>query len=219
MSNLDALIRSEAVVTLAVIEKHEHAVPLAQAVLEGGLRTIEVALRTDESLEAMQAIASAVSDITVLAGTVINASQAEAAVNAGATGLVGPGFSADVSRWCAERNVPYVPGVATASEIMMALDHGHRLLKFFPAGQLGGLDMLAALHAPFAMHGTSYLLTGGMGETQLDAALRVPYVAAVGGSWIASRALVNDGAWATITSRARTAHEIAMNARSGMQSS
>jgi 2-dehydro-3-deoxyphosphogluconate aldolase/(4S)-4-hydroxy-2-oxoglutarate aldolase len=219
MSDLDTLIRAEAVVTLAVVDSSEDAAPLARALLDGGLTTIEVALRTDESLRAIRAIAEAVPDITVLAGTVIHPDQAQEAVSAGASGLVSPGFSSAISSWCAERQIDYVPGVATASEIMTALDHGHRLLKFFPAKQLGGLEMLAALHAPFASHGVSYLLTGGMTESNLGDALRVPYVAAVGGTWIAPVSRVRDHAWAEITASARVARESAIRAREAGASS
>lgn len=213
MSDMDAHIHAEAVVTLAVIDNSNDAVSLARALIAGGLTTVEVALRTGESLKAIRNITELVPEITVLAGTVINVDQAEDAVEAGATGLVSPGFSSAISRWCSEHQISYVPGVATASEIMMALDHGHRLVKFFPAGQMGGLEMLAALHAPFAAHGTSYLLTGGMTDVDLEAALRIPYVAAVGGTWIAPRVQVHDHAWDAITASARAARDVATRAR------
>lgn len=213
MTDFNARIREEAVVTLAVVDDPADGAPLARALLEGGLASIEVAMRTPQSLEAIAMIAEAEPTITLLAGTVITVEQAKDAVAAGATGLVSPGFSAGISLWCEQQGVPYIPGVATASEIMAALDHGHRLLKFFPAAALGGLDMLSALHAPFAIHETSYLLTGGMTTADLDEALRVPYVAAVGGTWIAPRSLVREHDWQAITQSARASRAAALQAR------
>jgi len=213
MTNIEALIYSEAVLTLAVIDRSEDAAPLANALLEGGLTTIEVALRTDESLRAIRLIADQEPNITILAGTVLSVDHADQAVGAGAKCLVSPGFSSDVSRWCSAREVTYIPGVASASEIMVAIDHGHRLLKFFPAAQLGGLDMLEALHAPFASQGISFLLTGGMNQIDLESALRVPYVAAVGGSWIASRSRISDKAWEAISISAQLARDFATQIR------
>lgn len=213
MTDFNSLIRDEAVVTLAVVDDPADGAPLARALLDGGLTSVEIALRTQQSLDAIATVADAEPTITLLAGTVITVAQAKDAVAAGATGLVGPGFSTGISRWCEQQGVPYVPGVATASEIMAALDHGHRLLKFFPAAALGGLDMLAALHAPFAIHDTSYLLTGGVTPSVLDQALRVPYVAAVGGTWIAPQSLVREHDWQTITLSARAARAASLQAR------
>lgn len=216
MPELDVLLRSEGVITLAVIENSADAEPLAQALLDGGLGIIEVALRTPESLRAIAHITDSLAKMLVLAGTVLTVSQAEESIGAGARGLVSPGFSQEVSAWCAARNVPYIPGVATASEVMTALDHGHHLLKFFPASSLGGLPTLAALEAPFSHRGVSFMMTGGMRETDLEEALSVPFVSAVGGSWIATKSDVTSGEWEKIAARASSARALVSRLRPGV---
>jgi 2-dehydro-3-deoxyphosphogluconate aldolase/(4S)-4-hydroxy-2-oxoglutarate aldolase len=208
MMDIESLLRQEGVITLAVLENSDSALPLAEALLAGGLTTVEVALRTDQSLIALQTIAESSPSLRVLAGTIITRDQAARAVDSGAIALVSPGFSLEVSKWCGDHDVPYVPGVATATEIMVALDNGHHLLKFFPAAQLGGLSTLLALEAPFAQHGLSFMLTGGMGQDDLRQALKTPCVGAVSGSWIASRRDIASGAWNVIKKNARAARAV-----------
>lgn len=213
MIDITQLARSEGVLTLAIIEDAQVAVSLAEALRAGGLGAVEIALRTEQSLAAIEQVRRHESSLTVLAGTVLSSDQAADAISRGAQGIVSPGFNSKLGAWCLGRDIPYVPGVATASEIMAALNQGHRLLKFFPAGQLGGLRLLAALQAPFAGLGVSFLMTGGMRERDLPEALAVPYVAAVGGTWIAPKAQVDAGDWESITRSARSAHNIVTGLR------
>jgi len=213
VKDIESFLRKEGVVTLAMIQDSSDAVALAQALLAGGLNVIEVALRTPDSLQAIELISTTEPALTVLAGTVLTVAEAEMAMAAGAMGLVGPGFSHDVSKWCSSERVPYIPGVATATEIMTALDHGHLLLKFFPASQLGGLAMLTALEAPFSHHKVRFMMTGGLGEPDLKSALAENCVSAVGGSWIAPKALVASGSWDVITENARSARETVARVR------
>jgi 2-dehydro-3-deoxyphosphogluconate aldolase / (4S)-4-hydroxy-2-oxoglutarate aldolase len=210
MMDIETLLREEGIITLAVVEKTQSAPPLAQALLDGGLTTIEVALRTEKSLLAIQTIAEGFPALRVLAGTVLTKAQALAAVDSGATGLVSPGFSLEVSRWSTAHNVPYIPGVATATDIMTALDNGHRVLKFFPAAQLGGVSTLVALEAPFHQHGVSFMMTGGMGLGDLQPALSTPCVSAVSGSWIAPKKDITAGNWSVITDNAKAAKALVL---------
>lgn len=213
MIDIEELLWAEGVITLAVVDNSNDAVPLAEALLAGGLTVVEVALRTDQSLGVIDAITRESPTMKVLAGTVLTKAQARQAADAGAVGLVSPGFSRDVSLWCAEHDVPYIPGVSTASEIMTALDNGHRMLKFFPSAQLGGLSTLGALAAPFTQHHLSFMMTGGMRQDDLRQVLTTPFVAAVGGSWIAPRKEVESGSWDSITGNALAARQIVTEVR------
>jgi len=213
MDEIEGLLRREGVVTLATIEDASNAVPLAQALASGGLNVIEVALRTPESMQAIREIAASSVSMRVLAGTVLTIEQANEALECGATGLVSPGFSPQLSRWALERDVAYVPGVATPSEIMSALDHGHTALKFFPASHLGGLSALGALCAPFSHRGISFMMTGGMTSDDVRGALSASYVSAVGGSWIAPKELLALGDWDGIAENARAARALVIDAR------
>jgi 2-dehydro-3-deoxyphosphogluconate aldolase/(4S)-4-hydroxy-2-oxoglutarate aldolase len=208
MMDMRSLLHEEGIITLAVVENSDTAIPLAEALLAGGVTTVEVALRTEASLLSIQAIAESAPTLRVLAGTVLTKDQALHAVDMGAIALVSPGFSKEISDWCQAHNIPYIPGVATATEIMMALDNGHDVLKFFPAAQLGGLPTLLALEAPFAHHGLSFMMTGGMGQQDLHQALITPCVSAVSGSWIAPRKEIAAGAWNVITENARAARSV-----------
>ena len=208
MMDMQALLNDEGIITLAVVENSDTALPLAEALLAGGVTTVEVALRTQASLLSIQAIAESAPALRVLAGTVLTKDQALQAVDMGAIGLVSPGFSKEISLWSQAHDIPYIPGVATATEIMMALDHGHHVLKFFPAAQLGGLPTLLALEAPFAHRGLSFMMTGGMGQEDLHQALTTPCVSAVSGSWIAPRKEIAAGAWNVITDNARAARTV-----------
>ena len=166
--------------------------PLADALAAGGLGALEVTLRFDGALEAIRAIgADGTGGVVVGAGTVLSAAQAEAAAEAGARFIVSPGISAAVVRRCRELGVSCIPGVATATEVMAALDEGLTLLKFFPAEASGGVATLKALAAVFG--GVRWVPTGGIGAAQLADYLGLPQVAAVGGSWMVLRELLEAG--------------------------
>jgi 2-dehydro-3-deoxyphosphogluconate aldolase/(4S)-4-hydroxy-2-oxoglutarate aldolase len=195
------------VIPIIVIEDAASAEPLARALQAGGIRTIEITLRTPAAIEAIRCIRSSSQGLKVIAGTVLSEEEAEASIDAGAQALVAPGFDPALSKWCGERAIGLIPGVATPTEIMAAYRSGHRLLKFFPAGVNGGLPALTALHAPFAKLGLSFIPTGGIGLADIAGYLACPFVHAVGGSWIAPNSLIAAKNWGEIERLARAAAE------------
>lgn len=186
-------------VCVAVIDHTDDAVPLAQALLAGGLNTIEVTFRTAGAAEAIARIRAQVPDACVGAGTLLTADQVKQAVQAGAQFGVSPGLSETVSAAAHAAQLPLFPGIITPTEIIRALDLGWKTLKFFPAETFGGVNALKALIGPFGHTGVKFIPTGGITATTLPNYLALPQVAAVGGSWMAERKLVADRAWDKIT--------------------
>jgi 2-dehydro-3-deoxyphosphogluconate aldolase / (4S)-4-hydroxy-2-oxoglutarate aldolase len=207
---MSELLGGARIVPVVVIEDPALAAPLGDALLAGGLACAEVTLRTPNALAALRELA-ADERLLVGAGTVINAGQAEQAVEAGAKFVVSPGFSPSVVRRCQELGVPVLPGVATSTELMAALDAGVDTVKFFPAQSLGGVPMLKALAAPFV--GARFVPTGGITAELLADYLAVPAVAAVGGSWMVAPALLKQKKFDEIT--ALTAAAVALAAGEG----
>ena len=191
------------VIPVIVIERVEHAVPMARALLEGGVRVLEVTLRTPAALKAIEAIARAVPEAIVGAGTLRSPGDARAAHAAGARFAVSPGYSAAVAAACRELALPLLPGVATASEVMQAADDGFRFLKFFPASAAGGPALLKAWASPFA--DISFCPTGGIGIDTATRWLELPNVVVVGGSWLTPADALAAGDWARITRLAEQA--------------
>jgi 2-dehydro-3-deoxyphosphogluconate aldolase / (4S)-4-hydroxy-2-oxoglutarate aldolase len=198
---LDRLARL-GVVPVLVLDDASSADALAAALIEGGLPTAEVTLRTPAALDAIGRLASH-SDLLVGAGTVTSPYQVGAAVEAGATYIVSPGFSTAVSKECAALGVPLIPGVVTPTEVQAALDAGWEVLKFFPAEASGGSAMVAALSAPFPA--ARFVPTGGIRPDALSSYLTLGSVHAVGGTWIAPAADVNAGRFSEIALRAAAA--------------
>jgi 2-dehydro-3-deoxyphosphogluconate aldolase / (4S)-4-hydroxy-2-oxoglutarate aldolase len=189
-------------VPVMVIERSDDAWPLAQALKAGGLTCIEVTLRTAQAIAALSAI-SGDPDVLVGAGTVLRPSQVEAALEAGARFIVTPGFSSEVVRACQANSVPVFPGVATATEVQMALEAGIEVVKFFPAESIGGLGLIKALAGPFPM--MRFIPTGGIGPGNVRQYLSFPPVVAVGGSWMATAAKIAAGQFDEITALAAEA--------------
>jgi len=187
-------------VCVAVIDKTEDAVPLANALLAGGLNCIEVTFRTAGAAESIAAIRQAVPGMIVGAGTLLTTENVRQAIGAGAQFGVSPGLSESVMKIANERDFPLFPGVITPTEVMQALDLGAKYLKFFPAETFGGVNALKALAGPFGHTGVKFIPTGGINAASLPNYLAVPQVAAIGGSWMAERKLVNEKAWDKITS-------------------
>jgi 2-dehydro-3-deoxyphosphogluconate aldolase/(4S)-4-hydroxy-2-oxoglutarate aldolase len=201
-SDIISLLAGDRLLPVVVIPDADKAEPLAEAIATGGLHSIEVTLRTPSALDSIKRLA-ATSDLVVGAGTVLSPEQAERAVDAGARYVVCPGFSAAVVRRCQELNVPVFPGVATPTEIQMALEAGLTVVKFFPAEQLGGAPMVKALSAPFP--GIRFVPTGGVTTANLAAYLSLPAVLAVGGTWMVAADLLAAGDYAEITRRTAAA--------------
>lgn len=168
-------------VPVVVIDDPAQALPLATLLTAGGLGCVEVTLRTDEALAALGRMTRE-PGLLVGAGTVLTLDQAKAAADQGAQFLVSPGLSPKIVEWCYKRQLPIVPGCATASEIQLAWELGLKLVKFFPAEQLGGVAMLSALGAVF--QGMQFMPTGGITKHNLLNYLALPQVAACGGSWM-----------------------------------
>lgn len=191
------------VIPVIVLQRVEHAVPLARALLEGGVRVLEVTLRSPVALACMQAIARELPEVIVGAGTLRTAADVHAARDAGCQFGVSPGYTAEVGAACREAQLPLLPGVATAGEVMAANADGLSFLKFFPATAAGGLSMLKALAGPFP--DVVFCPTGGITAETAPQFLALPNVKVCGGSWLTPADALAAGDWARITRLAREA--------------
>jgi 2-dehydro-3-deoxyphosphogluconate aldolase/(4S)-4-hydroxy-2-oxoglutarate aldolase len=191
------------VIPVIVIDRLEDAVPMARALVAGGVRVLEVTLRTPAGLPAIAAIAREVPDAIVGAGTVRNAADARAAHGAGARFIVSPGYTAEVGKACKALDIALLPGVSTGSEIMMAADDGFTFLKLFPATAVGGIPLLKAFSGPFA--DVMFCPTGGVTPETAPQFLALPNVKVVGGSWLTPADAMKSGDWARITQIATAA--------------
>ena len=202
-----ALLRAARLVAVLTIHKVEHAVPLARALVAGGVRTLEITLRTPAGADAAAAAREGVPEAVVGLGTVTAVRDLELARTLGLPFAFSPGATPELLDAARELGVPFVPGIATASELIAATTRGYRVVKLFPAEQLGGLGALRAMGGPFP--DMRFNPTGGVSEANMAAYLAAPNVVAVGGSWLAPAAEVEAGAWDAITARARQAMAVA----------
>lgn len=191
------------VIPVIVLRRVADAVPLAEALLAGGVKVMEVTLRTDVALACIEAIARALPEAIVGAGTVRTAADARAALDAGSRFAVSPGYTRELGAACRAIGLPLLPGVASASEVMTASADGHRFLKFFPAGQAGGVAMLEALAGPFP--DIAFCPTGGISAATAPQYLALPNVLVCGGSWLTPADAVASRDWRRITGLARQA--------------
>jgi 2-dehydro-3-deoxyphosphogluconate aldolase/(4S)-4-hydroxy-2-oxoglutarate aldolase len=210
--NIDPLLHQR-LVCVAVIDKPDDAVPLAEALLAGGLSAIEVTFRTAGAAESIARIRQALPKAIVGAGTLLTADQVKQAVDAGSQFGVSPGLSEAVSKAAHENKLPLFPGVVTPGEIMHAMELGWKHLKFFPAETFGGVNALKALAGPFGHTGVKFIPTGGITAATLPDYLALPQVAAVGGSWMAERKLVAEKNWAKITALTAEAMKVIATAK------
>lgn len=194
------------VIPVIVLDDVAQAVPLARALVAGGIRMLEVTLRTPAALACIEAIAQQVPDAVVGAGTVRSAGDARSAADAGARFAVSPGYTQSVGHACRALGLPLLPGVATGSEIMMAQEDGYLQLKFFPAMQSGGAAMLKAWQGPFG--DVTFCPTGGVNAGNAAEFLALANVACVGGSWLTPADAVAKGDWDTVTRLARAAKSL-----------
>ncbi len=184
-------------VPVVKIERAADAVDLGRALLVGGLPCAEITFRTEAAEEAIRHISSSLPEIVLGAGTVLTVDQADRAVSAGAQFIVSPGFNGKVVDWCLRNQIPVTPGVATPTEIDMALDVGLNILKFFPAEAMGGLATLKAIAAPYV--GVKFIPTGGINLANLGDYLAHPSVHCCGGSWLVKASLIMAGRFDDIT--------------------
>ena len=203
MNNTLDLVAHGPVIPVIVINRIEDAVPMAQALVDGGVRVLEVTLRTPIALQCMEAIAKAVPDAILGAGTVRSAADAQAAKDAGCTFAVSPGYTSTIGNACREIGLPLLPGTATGSEVMQANADGYFFLKFFPAMQAGGIPMLKALAGPFT--DVVFCPTGGITLATAPDFLALPNVKVCGGSWLTPADAVAAKDWVRITTLAREA--------------
>ncbi len=192
----ESLIDRVPVVPVVVLHDVEHAVPVAEALVAGGVPVIELTLRTSEALACIEQIASRVPDILVGAGTVVAPEQAKDAVSAGAQFLVSPGTTDDLAAAMQDTGLPHLPGAATVSEVLRLLELGYREMKLFPAEVSGGVAFLKAIGAPVPQ--ARFCPTGGITPTSAPAYLSLANVGCVGGTWLTPADAIADGDWARI---------------------
>ena len=203
-----AAITAKRLVPVVVIHDADHAAPLAQALLAGGLNVIEITFRTPAAEPAVSRIRQALPEMMVGAGTLLAPTHVRRAHDAGAQFGVAPGLNSGVIAAARGIGLPFVPGVMTPSEVETALAEDCTMLKFFPASLAGGVPMLQALAGPYAQTGVKFIALGGVTPANMGEYLKLPIVAAVGGSWIVEPRLIASGDWGEITRRTRDALEI-----------
>ena len=202
-AEVESVLRLAPVVAVVVLQRVEDAVPLARALVAGGIPAVEITLRTPVALEAIRAVATEVEGAAVGAGTVLNARDFHAAAKAGARFAVSPGHSPALLEAAEDSELPYLPGASTASEAMTLAERGYRWQKFFPAVPAGGVDFVRALASP--LPGIGFCATGGISAQTAKQWLALPNVVAVGGSWLTPSDLVAAGKWTAIAALAREA--------------
>ena len=205
-NSLADLLRAARLVAVLTIQRVDQAVPLARALVAGGVRTLEITLRTAAGADSAAAIKEAVADAIVGLGTVVSTRDLELAKSLGLPFAFSPGATPDLLDAAVELGVPFVPGIATASELIAAMRRGFTTVKLFPAEQVGGIGALKALGGPFPT--ARFNPTGGVSEANMRLYLALPNVVAVGGSWMAPAADVEAGNWPAITDRARQAMDL-----------
>ena len=199
------------IVPVVVLNNVEDAVPLAGALLRGGIRFMEITFRTECAAECISVISKEVPEIIVGAGTVLNVEQAKLAVKSGAKFIVSPGIDEETVRWAIENDIPVIPGAVTPTEIMKAISLGLKTVKFFPADVYGGIKAIKALSAPFGQ--VKFLPTGGVSEANLADFIGNKSICAVGGSWVCKKDDVLSHDWDKITSLAANAVKIIKETR------
>ena len=213
-ANIVTLLGAAGIIPVIALPDAGRAVDLATVLVEAGLPVLEVTLRNERAIEAIERIAKEVPGATVGAGTVLNDCQLAEVAAAGARFAVSPGATAALYQAAARADMPrLIPGVATASEVMLGLDHGYRFFKFFPAAAAGGPDLLRAWQGPFA--GVRFMPTGGIGLDQAGTYLNLPNVSAIGGSWMLPRDAITTGDWSKIQSLATAAAQMVALSRNG----
>ncbi|QEE09622.1 bifunctional 4-hydroxy-2-oxoglutarate aldolase/2-dehydro-3-deoxy-phosphogluconate aldolase [Bartonella kosoyi] len=199
-------LQGQTVIPILTINNLQDAVPLARALVKGGLKTIEITLRTPHALKAIQIMTQEVPEAIVGAGTILNTTHYEQAEQAGAKFIVSPGLSNELINCAKNSEIPLLPGAMTPSELMQALDKGYSYLKFFPAKTAGGLAFIQALASPFSE--IFFCPTGGLTQKSATQWLQLPNVFCVGGSWIAPQQLIAIKDWDSMSALAHTASQL-----------
>jgi 2-dehydro-3-deoxyphosphogluconate aldolase/(4S)-4-hydroxy-2-oxoglutarate aldolase len=205
-------VAQSGIAAVLIIDELDAAVPVAEALMEGGVTAIELTLRTPQGLDAITAIKRAIPEMTVIAGTVLTPDQARQARHAGADLAVAPGLNPRVVEAANDVGMLFMPGICTASEIEKAVELGCRMLKFFPAEPAGGVNYLKSVSAPYNHLDLRYMPLGGLSESNFMRYFSLPSVFAIGGSWIATRDVIVRRDWDEIRRRAYNAATIKRNA-------
>lgn len=195
------------VVPVVVLDNAKDAIPTAKALALGGVDVMEITFRTAAAADSIKAVSEQCPEVLVGAGTVITLEQCKTAVSCGAKFIVAPGFDEEVVRWCVERQIPILPGCVTPTEIMAARKLGLRVVKFFPAGVYGGLKAMKALSGPFG--DIKFVPTGGVNGENIAEYIAAPFIQAVGGSWICTKADIAAGNFEKITALCKEARAAA----------
>lgn len=211
MSEILEKIKEIGIVPVIVLEDAKDALPLAEALMEGGLPCAEVTFRTAAAEDSIRAISQAYPEMLVGAGTVLTTEQVDRAVAAGAKFIVSPGFNPRIVQYCQEKGVPITPGCSSPTDIEQALEHGLKVVKFFPAEQLGGLAMIKALAGPYV--DVSFMPTGGINAGNVKDYLAYNRILACGGSWMVKGDLIKAGDFQRITELVKEAKQLVEEAR------
>jgi len=209
--NVDLDLTQFPIIPVIVLNEPESAKPLAEALLAGGLKIIEVTFRTEAAAESIRILRNSYPELAVGAGTVVSTEQARMAIDAGSQFGLAPGTDPETITHFQEKGIPFIPGVMTPSDIQTALKHDCSLLKFFPAGAAGGPTLLKAMAAPYKNRGVRFCPTGGISPENMMDYLRLPEVFAIGGSWLATPERIKERQWKTITETVVSALEQARN--------
>lgn len=212
-SDVFSRIAEFGVVPVIAIESADKALPLADALIAGGLPVAEITFRTAAAAEVIKTISANRPEMIVGAGTVLSSSTALLAKECGAAFAVAPGFNRRVAEDARNRGLPFIPGTSSPTDVEMGLELGYKLLKFFPAEAVGGLKLLSAIYAPYKHTGVKFMPTGGITPDNLESYLACPAVAAVGGTWLAKPADIESGNWSAITERCRQASDVVRKVR------
>ncbi len=207
-NGLKKRITDSGIIAVLVIEDAGDAVPVARALLKGGVAAMELTLRTPAAVEALKRIRKDVPEMLAGVGTILNPGQVREVAAAGAELGVAPGYNPRVVDAAKAAGLPFAPGIATASELEWALEKGCRILKFFPAEPNGGINYLKSMNGPYGYMGLRYIPLGGLTEDNLRSWFEQPFIMAVGGSWIAKKDLIADCNWDEISRRAEKAASI-----------
>lgn len=207
-SEIITKINRAGIVAVLVIDNVKHAVPLAKALLNGGVDTIELTLRTPAALDAAKAIKTEVPEITLGIGTVLTVAQVEALAKLGVDFAVSPGCNPRIIAAAKEHGLSFAPGVMTPSDIELAIEQGCRILKYFPAESAGGINHLKNMVAPYQYLELKFIPLGGLNLANAGTYIESPLITAIGGSWIAKQDLILAEAWDTITQNAEEITEL-----------
>jgi 2-dehydro-3-deoxyphosphogluconate aldolase / (4S)-4-hydroxy-2-oxoglutarate aldolase len=203
------------IVAVLILDRVKDAVQVARSLVSGGINAIELTFRTPAALEALKEVRAKVPEVIAGAGTILTADQVRSAKEAGAHFGVAPGMNPRVLTAAREAGLSFAPGIATPSDIEAALEFDCQLLKFFPAEPSGGLSYLNSIAAPYLHFGIKFIPLGGLNPTNMASYLRDPKIAALGGSWLAPRELINAGSWQEITELAMSATATIRSVRGG----